>query len=192
MFFLRPHRSPVLEGVFLALLVVLVCWGILRPPGLASGQAPLFSVTVIVPSGANEVRQSYAKTVVQNMIAEGIDAKLVVANFDQLVNRMFATTGHPGSSYDQGGYDVGFIGWGYTSFVPDFGSNFGGRAFPPSGNDYAYYNSPMVNSILSKLSLTTDTATQVQLTHQLQEQVFNDAPYNYIYEAVDPVPRASR
>ncbi len=159
---------------------------------MARGQAPLFSLTVIVPSGANQVRQAYAKTIVQNMVAEGIDAKLVIANFDQLVNRMFATTASPGSSYDQGGYDVGFIGWGYTSFVPDFGSNFGGKAFPPTGNNYAYYNSPIVNSLLSKLSTTTDAATQVQLTHQLQEQIFNDAPYNYIYEPIDLIPRVAK
>ncbi len=158
MLFLRSKRSPVLEGIFLALLVFLACWLILQPSGLARGQAPLFSVTIIVPSGANQVRQTYAKTIVQNMIAEGIDAKLVVADFNQLVNRMFASTAPPGSSYQQGGYDMGFIGWGFTSFVPDFGSNLAGSSFPPSGNNYAYYNSPIVNSILSKLSLTTDTA----------------------------------
>ena len=192
MFFLRPNRSPVLEGVFLALLVFLAWWGILQPPGLAMGQAPLFSVTVIVPSGANQVRRTYANTIVQNMVAEGIDAKLLVVNFDQLSNRLFAATAPPGSSYDHGGYDVGFIGWGYTSFVPDISSNLGGRSFPPSGSNYTYYNNPQVNAIFDKLYTSTDTATQVDLTHQFQQMIFHDAPYNYIYETIDPVPRSSK
>jgi len=128
------------------------------------------------------------------MISVGIDAKLFYVNFDQLVNRMFALTASPGSSFNQGGYDIGFIGWGYTAFVPDFRANFDGRPAyaPPSGNNYAYYNSPTVNGIFDKLYSTTDTATQIQLTHQFQEQVFNDAPYNYVFEAIDPVPRASK
>jgi len=140
------------------------------------------------------VRRQYASIITSNMISVGIDAKLFYVNFDQLVNRLFALTASPGSSFTQGGYDIGFIGWGFTAFVPDFRGNFDGRPayLPPTGNNYAYYNSPTVNGIFDKLYSTTDTATQVQLTHQFQEQVFNDAPYNYIFEAVDPVPRASK
>jgi len=128
------------------------------------------------------------------MIAVGIDAKLFYVNFDQLANRMFAATAAPGSSFDQGGYDMGFIGWGYTAYVPDFRGNLDGRPayLPPSGSNYAYYNSPTVEGLFDKLYSSTDTATQVQLTHQVEEQVFNDAPYNYIYESIDPVPRASK
>jgi len=128
------------------------------------------------------------------MVSMGIDAKLFYVNFDQLSNRLFAATAPPGSSFSQGGYDIGFIGWGPTSYVPDFRSNFDGRPayVPPSGSNYAYYNSPTVNGIFDKLYSTTDTATQVQLTHQFEDQVFNDAPYNYIYTNVDPDPRAAK
>ncbi len=128
------------------------------------------------------------------MITLGIDAKLFYVNFDQLSNRLFASTAAPGSSFGQGGYDIGFIGFGFTSYVPDFRSNFDGRPayLPPAGNNYAYYNSPTVNSIFDKLYTTTDVATQIQLTHQFQEQIFHDAPYSYVYELIDPVPRASK
>jgi len=161
----------------------------------AYAQTPtLFSVTLIAPTGGNSVRRQYASIITSNMISLGIDAKLFYVNFDQLANRLFAATAPAGSSFSQGGYDIGFIGWGYTAFVPDFRGNFDGRPayLPPVGNNYAYYNSPTVNGIFDKLYTTTDTATQVQLTHQFQEQVFHDAPYNYIFEAVDPVPRSSK
>jgi ABC-type transport system substrate-binding protein len=127
------------------------------------------------------------------MVALGIDAKLFYVNFDQLANRLFAATAPPGSSFSQGGYDIGFIGWGETSYVPDFrGQFYGGSAyFPPAGSNYYYYNSSTTNAIFDKLYSTTDTATQIQLTHQLQEQMFHDAPASNIFEPVDVTPRTS-
>ncbi len=155
---------------------------------------PLFSATLIAPTGGNSARRQYASIITSNMISVGIDAKLFYVNFDQLSNRLFALSAAPGSSFAQGGYDIGFIGWGQTAYVPDFRSNFDGRPsfLPPTGNNYAYYNSPTVNGIFDKLYSTTDTATQLQLTHQFEDQLFNDAPYNYIFDPVQIVPRASK
>ncbi|HUK51436.1 MAG TPA: ABC transporter substrate-binding protein [Terriglobales bacterium] len=186
----------ITQGIALALLIYVTASTVV--PVLftnAYAQSPgLFSVTLIAPTGGNAARRQYASIITGNLISLGIDAKLFYVTFDQLANRLFAATAPPGSSFSQGGYDIGFIGWGYTAFVPDFRTNFDGRPayLPPTGNNYAYYNNPTVNSIFDKLYTTTDTATQVQLTHQFQEQVFNDAPYNYIYELIDPVPRASK
>jgi ABC-type transport system substrate-binding protein len=192
-------KDPVvacLQGVFLGFIVVLTCGAVFQSLVPVRGQSPsLFSVTLIVPSGANEVRREYANTIVQNMVTEGINANLVVTDFSQLTSRLFARNGAPaGASYAQGGYDIAFIGWGFTAFLPDLRENFDGRSayVPPSGSNYAYYNSPIVDGIFDKLSTTTDIPTQVQLTHQLQEQIFHDAPYNYIYEPESVVPRASK
>ena len=185
----------VLQGVSLALLIYVTASSVV--PILftnAYAQSPgLFSVTLIAAT-SNPVRRQYASIITSNMISVGIDAKLFYVNFDQLANRLFAATAAPGSSFAQGGYDIGFIGWGYTAFVPDFRSNFDSRPayLPPSGNNYAYYNSSTVDGIFDKLYATTDTATQASLTHQFEDQVFKDAPYNYIYEAVDPVPMSSK
>ncbi len=188
--------KEIFAGICLAILVYVTLSSTI-PILFANVQAqsaPIFSVTLIAPTGGNTVRRQYASIITGNMIAVGIDAKLFYVNFDQLANRLFAATASPGSSFSQGGYDIGFIGWGFTAFVPDFRGNFDGRPayLPPTGSNYAYYNSPTVNGIFDKLYTSTDTATQVQLTHQFQEQIFNDAPYNYIYEAIDPVPRSSK
>ncbi len=188
--------KEIFTGISLAILVYITLSSTI-PILFANVQAqaaPIFPVTLIAPTGGNTVRRQYASIITGNMIAVGIDAKLFYVNFDQLANRLFAATASPGSSFSQGGYDIGFIGWGFTAFVPDFRANFDGRpAFlPPTGSNYAYYNSPTVNGIFDKLYSSTDSATQVQLTHQFQEQIFNDAPYNYIYEAIDPVPRSSK
>jgi ABC-type transport system substrate-binding protein len=186
----------IVQGIAMALLIYVIASSAV--PSLfttAYAQGPgLFSVTLIAPTGGNTVRRQYSSIITSNMISLGIDAKLFYVNFDQLSNRLFAATAPAGSSFSQGGYDIGFIGWGYTAFVPDFRANFDGRPayLPPSGSNYAYYNNPQVNAIFDKLYSSTDPATQVQLTHQFQEIVFNDAPYNYIYETIDPVPRAAK
>ncbi|MGP8070108.1 MAG: ABC transporter substrate-binding protein [Candidatus Bathyarchaeia archaeon] len=186
----------IVQGISLALLVYVTASSAvpLLFTNVHAQSAPLFSVTLIAPTGGNIARRQYASIITSNMVSMGIDAKLFYVNFDQLSNRLFAATANPGSSFSQGGYDIGFIGWGATSYVPDFRANFDGRpAFlPPSGSNYAYYNSPAVNSIFDKLYSTTDTATQIQLTHQFEEQIFNDAPYNYIYTNIDPIPRSSK
>jgi ABC-type transport system substrate-binding protein len=186
----------IVQGISLALLIYVTASTVV--PVLfthAYAQSPgIFSVTLIAPTGGNSARRQYASIITQNMISLGIDAKLFYVTFDQLSNRLFAATAPAGSSFSQGGYDIGFIGWGFTSFVPDFRGNFDGRTgyTPPSGSNYAYYNSSVVDGIFDQLYRTTDTATQVQLTHQFQEQVFKDAPYNYVFETIDPVPRASK
>ena len=186
----------IIQGISLALLIYVTASTAV--PVLFSNAyaqtSTLFSVTLIAPTGGNSVRRQYASIIASNMISVGIDAKLFYVTFDQLVDRLFGLTATPGSSFNQGGYDIGFIGWGYTAFVPDFRANLDGRPayLPPSGDNYAYYNSPTVEGIFDKLYSTTNTTTQIQLTHQFQEQVFNDTPYAYIFEAVDPVPRASK
>jgi ABC-type transport system substrate-binding protein len=186
----------IVQGIALALLIYVTASSAvpLLFTNTYAQAAPLFSVTLIAPTGGNVARRQYAAIITANMVSLGIDAKLFYVTFDQLANRLFAATAPPGSSFSQGGYDMGFIGWGFTSYVPDFRENFDGRPayLPPTGNNYAYYNSPTVNGIFDKLYTSTDTATQIQLTHQFEEQVFHDAPYNYVYEQIDVVPRASK
>ena len=185
----------IIQGISLALLIYVVTSSavpVLFTRAYAQG-APLFSVTLIAPTGGNSVRRQYASIITSNMISLGIDAKLFYVNFDQLVDRLFALTAPVGSSFNQGGYDIGFIGWGYTSFVPDVRGNFGGNAsYPPSGNDYSYYNNPTANNLLNQLYTSTSQAAEVPLMHQFEEQVAHDAPYQYVFEGIDPVPLSSQ
>ena len=185
----------IIEGISLALLIYVTMSSavpILFTNAYAQS-APLFSVTLLAPTGGNSARRQYASIITSNMIALGIDAKLFYVNFDQLVDRLFALTASPGSSFSNGGYDIGFIGWGYTSYVPDVRGNFDGQsAYPPSGNNYAYYNNSTANNLLNQLYSSTNPSTEYSLMHQFSEQVAHDAPYQYIFEAVDPIPLSSQ
>ena len=157
---------------------------------VAAQQAPLFSVTMIASTG-NPVRRQYATIIASGMQSMGINARVFYLNFDQLQNRMFFISTDQGNTFDKGGYDIGFIGWGFTSPVPDFRSNFDGRPayLAPAGNNYPLYNNPEMNAIFDELYKTTDLSKQVELTKKWEAILFNDAPYNYIYAPVDAIPR---
>jgi len=193
-----PNKSLkcIMQGVSLAILIYVTTSSAipLMFTSAYAQSAPLFSATLLAPTGGNSVRRQYASIITSNMISMGIDAKLFYVNFDQLVDRMFALTSSPGSSFAQGGYDIGFIGWGPTSYVPDFRANFQGANayYPPSGDNYAYYNSSVSNNLLNQLYSSINTTVQVQLMRKFQERVFHDAPYNYIFEGIDPVPMSSQ
>jgi ABC-type transport system substrate-binding protein len=182
-----------IQGVTLALLIYVTTSSVvplLFTNAYAQGSS-LFSVTIIAPTGGNTVRRQYASIITSNLIGLGIDAKLFYVNFDQLVNREFFINSEQGATFDKGGYDMGFIGWGFTSPVPDFRSNFDGRPgyLAPSGNNWALYNNAELNQLFDDLYTSTDTTKQVDLTHKMQEIVFHDKPYNYVYEVIDTIPR---
>ena len=159
---------------------------------VAAQQAPLFSATLVASTG-NPVRRQYATIIASGLQSVGINARVFYLNFDQLVNRMFFLATDQGNTFDKGGYDIGFIGWGFTSPVPDFRSNFDGRPayLAPTGNNYALYDSPEMNGIFDELYRTVDVDKQVELTWKFEELLFHDAPYLYIYAPIDIVPRDS-
>ncbi|MGA3298432.1 MAG: ABC transporter substrate-binding protein [Candidatus Bathyarchaeia archaeon] len=187
--------KELLEGVALALLVYVTVSSVvplLVAPAYAQS-APIFSATLIASTG-NPVRRQYASIIAANLRSVGIDARLFYINFDVLSNRLFFSSTKQGNSFDQGGYDIGFIGWGFTSPVPDFRTNFDGRPayLAPSGQNYALYNNPELNAVWDQLYATTDPAQQKSLDDKAQEIIFRDKPYNYVYEPTDAIPVNSK
>jgi len=191
----NTQLKEILQGIALALLVYVTMSSViplLVAPAYAQS-APIFSATMIASTG-NPVRRQYASIIAANLRSVGIDARLFYVNFDVLANRLFFSSAKQGSSFDQGGYDIGFIGWGFTSPVPDFRTNFDGRPayLAPAGQNYALYNSAELNAVFDQLYTTADPAVQKQLTDKAQEIVFKDKPYNYIVDPVDPIPINSK
>ncbi len=180
------------KGIFLGILLFLTLstTAAIMFTTVAAQQGSLFSVTMIASTG-NPVRRQYATIIASGMQSMGINARVFYMNFDQLQNRMFFLSTDQGNTFDKGGYDIGFIGWGFTSPVPDFRSNFDGRPayLAPAGNNYALYNNDKMNAIFDDLYKSTDVSKQVALTKQWTKILFDDAPYNYIYAPVDLIPR---
>jgi ABC-type transport system substrate-binding protein len=186
------NKSEITRGIILGILVFLTLStaSVYMFGTAVAQQAPLFSVTLIASTG-NPVRRQYATIIASGMQSLGINARVFYLNFDQLSNRMFFYAADQGTLFDQGGYDIGFIGWGPSTPIPDFRSNFDGRSafLAPTGNNYALYNSPEMNAIFDELYSTADVNKQLELTYKMEALVLHDAPYNYIYTQEYAVPR---
>jgi ABC-type transport system substrate-binding protein len=138
-------------------------------------------VTLIVANNKPE-RAQYAGIIADNMIKLGIDARVEYENFTTINDRVFSnSTGRP---FNQGGYDIAFLGWTYGFPLPDCRLNFDGRPpnLPPTGDNYALYNSSELNNLLDQFYASTDLQTQISLVHEWQKIVYDDSPYAYIYE----------
>jgi ABC-type transport system substrate-binding protein/class 3 adenylate cyclase len=196
----RSHE--LVEGFLLAGLVLLVVSGAIQLLFVSTyaKAPPLFSVTLLVSSN-QPVRQQYASIIANNMISMGIDAKLEVVDLDTLNTRLFFLNSTQGALYDQGGYDMGFVGWlgggpwvPWPIPVPDWRFNFDGRPpfVAPTGSNYALYNSTELNSLFDQLYASTDTKTQIDLVHKWQEIILNDSPYAYIVDQAMLAPRSQK
>jgi len=122
----------------------------------------------------------------------GVDARVVYVTFTDLQSRLFQQDpAKIGKTFADGGYDIGFIGWGYTSPVPDIKSNYycSKEAFPPTGNNYALYNSSEANALLDKIYTSLDSAEQLALFKQLTLVVNRDKPYMPVFLTSDIVAR---
>jgi len=88
-----------------------------------------------------------------------------------------------GKTFDEGGFDIGFIGWGFTAPVPDIKNQYIGtpEAFPPIGNNYALYNSSEANALLNSIYTSLDSGEQIELFKQLSVVLHKDKPYMPIF-----------
>lgn len=181
------------QGIALGALVFLLISSAFysATPKTEAQTSSLFSITLLAPT-TNAVRRQHTALIAGAMQSVGINAQVVYVTFSDLINRLFPSDPSKiGKSFTDGGFDIGFIGWGYTSPVPDIKSNYLGSkdAFPPTGNNYALYNSTQANALLTQIYTTLDSTKQLQLFQQLSLVLNKDKPYLPIYLNSDIVAR---
>jgi ABC-type transport system substrate-binding protein len=162
-----------------------------QEPITQAQQAPLFSVTLLAPT-SNPVRRQHAALIANALQSVGIDARVVYVTFTDLIDRFWPENASDiGRTFEEGGFDIGFIGWGFTAPVPDIKSQYLGtpEAFPPTGNNYALYNSSEANALLEEIYTTLDSNVQLELFRELSLVLNRDRPYYQIYMPADIVAR---
>jgi len=189
----RKKTAKVFEGVLLGILVFILLFSSITfsPPATAQTQTALFSITLLAPT-TNPVRRQHAALIASAMQSVGIDARVVYVTFDDLMNRLYPSdTSKIGKGFAGGSYDIGFIGWGFTSPVPDIKSMFSGTkdAFPPAGNNFYLYNSTEANALLNKIYSTLNSTQQLALFRQFSLLLNKDKPDLPIYLTTDVVAR---
>jgi ABC-type transport system substrate-binding protein len=182
-------KKQILLGVFLAVAAYSILFGAITPAvsNAYAASQPIFSMTLLAPT-SNPVRRQYASIIATSFQSVGINAQVIYVTFSELIPRMFFTSAanctQAGADFNHGGYDVGFIGWGSTSVVPD------GWLFQylgtcdnmaPIGNNYYLYNNTQVNQLIQQAESTTNLTQARQDIWQVQAIVQNDSPNDVIY-----------
>ncbi|MBE1609710.1 ABC transporter substrate-binding protein [Actinopolymorpha pittospori] len=137
-------------------------------------------------------RKSFA-TVQQDLKAAGITVQGVpVPNADFYTKYMQVP-----SVAKRGVWDVSLAGWSsdwygnaaLSYFAPLFS---GPPSYPPSGSNFGFYNSPVVNSLVKRASSASSEAESLNLWGQADRQVMKDAPFFPITNPLQPNYHASQ
>ncbi|MFQ5891550.1 MAG: ABC transporter substrate-binding protein, partial [Candidatus Methanofastidiosia archaeon] len=136
-----------------------------------------FKITLIAPLG-NKVREQYAAIMAEELKKLGIETELVMMDFSDLIGREFDNV--EGKTYDEGGFDIGFFGWG-VGIDPDPEYIFSSKYLIPEGYSITWWINPKADDLLVKARLELDQAKRKQYLDEWQEIIYDEQPYSVIY-----------
>jgi ABC-type transport system substrate-binding protein len=180
----------------LGLFAFILVFSAFPTPIARAASAPYFSMTLIAPT-SNPVRRQWAQVIQNSFVQAGIDAHLVYMSFGQWLGLLLGNTTCPGGTtspisggrncpeppFAQGGWDVGFVGNGGGTVLPDFATqnvvfyrgdnpNF----YPPNGqNDYWWRNSTY-DSLANQYGNTFDPAARLPVAQKMVQIVAQERP----------------
>lgn len=140
------------------------------------GLSPPLHFTLLVPT-SNPVRRAFAATIQQNLQCLGMNVSRVELPFspDIYDRALVPPAGNLGKTFDQGGFDVLFVGYN-IGIDPDPWSLYSSTQFAPYGQNYYLWNNTQ-NDILTNLVKTTLSATaRDNYARQWQVLAYNELP----------------
>ena len=137
------------------------------------------SLTLLSPN-SNAARTQWANLMANELPKAGIEVKQHVnTGWDVVGPRTFSYDAKPATgvpTYDNGGYDMFFVGLsgsiGYdptSSYTPD--------GYSPAGNNFAFYNNATVNDLVKQYRQSFSATERKTLGAQIQEMLYQDIPY---------------
>jgi ABC-type transport system substrate-binding protein len=136
---------------------------------------PLFKITLIVP-GPNPSRKAWAEVVENSLDAAGIDAVRVELDWDTVYSRALTPDAATvGKTYDNGGFDVLFVGYA-MGIDPDPFPLYDSSQFPPLGQNYNLWNNSESDRLCKLIKETTNEATRLEYVKQWQQLAYTEVP----------------
>lgn len=164
-------KSKVLIICLLTLLVMLPMTYI-KP---AQSQGTLFHITLMVPQ-PNPSRQAWSLVVQNSLKDAGIACDRVILDWDTIYARALTPdTATVGKTYDQGGFDVLFVGYA-MGIDPDPFVLYDSSQFPPTGQDYNLWNNSENDRLGRLIENTTDETQRLDYVKQWQQLAYNEVP----------------
>ncbi|MFX0091842.1 MAG: ABC transporter substrate-binding protein [Candidatus Hodarchaeota archaeon] len=153
--FYTLSRHQKIRSLILVTIVLLSLGFISMQPVIGQNPEYLFSVTLLVPTDPDKYASASLMTLELSRI--GIEANLILVGWDVLHPRMFGSLTH--ADYDDGGFDIGFVGWSVSDVSPNNLFNFFHSSnIDPANRASNYYpvNNKTLDGILELTMNTTD------------------------------------
>jgi ABC-type transport system substrate-binding protein len=153
---------------------------------------PGLHITMIAPT-SNPARRAWASIVQNNLNALGINASLVYLPFspDVYDRVLIPSTSKVGKTYDQGGYDLLFVGYS-LGIDPDPYSLYHSSQFAPAGQNYYLWNNTQNDNLTTLVKNTLDASTRNNYVRQWQVLAYNELPSIPILYSREIVPFDSK
>lgn len=119
--------------------------------------------------------------VAANMRSIGIQVQTVIASWAQTYSRVLTPDQYViGKPYDQGGFDMVFIGYSLGP-DPDPYTLYHSSQFAPYGENYYLWNDSYNDALCYNITHTVDPTLRLQYVHQWQAYAYNWTPSVAIY-----------
>ncbi len=145
-------------------------------PFLTQGQEQkVFKLTLMVPQ-PNTTRQAWALVVRDSLLPLGIDVGMVVFDWGTIYDRAIQPAGVAlGKTYDQGGFDVLFIGYA-LGIDADPWSLYHSSQFAPTGSNFYLWNNTQNDQLSAQIKETLDKTQRLNMVKQWQALAYEELP----------------
>jgi hypothetical protein len=141
----------------------------------ARTQAPFFSVTLGAPDN-NPARIAWAGIISDSYRRLNIDSNPFFASWGVWIPRVFSPTPDIiGQTYDNGGYDIFFVGWS-MGVNPDPTNLYHSGAYVPTGYNYPLWNNSVNDQLITDINAETNVTARNILIFEWQQNFQEESP----------------
>ena len=135
-----------------------------------------FEMTIHHPTGRYPLDSTVAEVIQDQLSEVGIDVTLETREWSSYLS-------FTAQSPDEAEYDAFMLGWGTVTLDADYGlyALLHSRQWNPNGNNRGFYRNEEVDALLDEARVTTDQEAREELYAEAIEQIWDDAPWIFLY-----------
>ncbi|MCE7744772.1 MAG: hypothetical protein GPJ52_06520 [Candidatus Heimdallarchaeota archaeon] len=149
---------------------------------------PFFYVDILGPS-YSAYRPLFPDYLIRELPKIGIGVDTVEqTGWGNIAPRIWGYPGpYPIPTYDEGGYDILFIGWGWWLDV-DFTGLFDTPSWPPNGDNFYQYSRLEMDWAISNYSQSFTDTDRLYWANEIQQLLYEDLPAITLFYSVEVYP----
>ncbi|NHJ84696.1 MAG: hypothetical protein FK734_04495 [Asgard group archaeon] len=188
----RKNRKQILFTYILSLIISLSLFAS-NYIKAEENPEPFFYIDILTPSSGTITFNSYASQVIAEYLPRigiGIDM-FESTGWSQIIPRTWDYPGpYPIPPYDDGGYDLFFIGWSWDLDWDPIGL-FDTPSITPNGDNFYQYSNPVMDWALSNYTNSYVLEDRLHWCKQIQAILYEDLPQITTFYSTELIPVCS-